>query len=113
MTMKFTRYSIALIIGITLAGCADEEEGGGGFGGGGQGGFAMPVEVAIASRDTVVDAIYATGEIEAIQSIQLRPEVSGRLTEILVREGATVRKGTPLFRIDDAEITAELQREVN
>lgn len=70
----------------------------------------MPVEVAVAARDTVVDAIYATGEIEAVQAIELRPEVSGRLTEILVREGRAVSQGTPLFRIDDAEIRAEVAR---
>ncbi len=32
-------------------------------GGPGGGGFAMPVEVAAAIRDTVVDAIAATGQI--------------------------------------------------
>lgn len=70
----------------------------------------MPVEVAAARLDTVVDAIHATGQIEAIQSIELRPEIEGRLTEILVKEGAAVKKGTPLFRVDDAEIRAEVAR---
>jgi membrane fusion protein (multidrug efflux system) len=70
----------------------------------------MPVEVAVAARDTVVDAIFATGEIEAVQSIELRPEEAGRLTKILVREGSTVTSGTPLFKIDDAEIRAEVAR---
>lgn len=70
----------------------------------------MPVEVAIATRDTVVDAIFATGEIAAVQSIELMPEEAGRLTEILVREGSTVTSGTPLFKIDDAEIRAEVAR---
>jgi membrane fusion protein (multidrug efflux system) len=53
-----------------------------------------------------VDAILATGTIEAVQSIELRPEVEGRLTEILVREGTEVRAGTPLFKVDDAELRA-------
>ena len=30
-----------------------------------------------ASQDTIVDAISATGQIEAFQSIELRPEVEG------------------------------------
>ena len=47
----------------------------------------MPVEAAAARSDTVVDAILATGQIEALQSIDLRPEVEGRLVQILVREG--------------------------
>ncbi len=75
---------------------------------GGAGGFAMPVEVSPAIRDTVVDAIAATGQIEAVQSIELRPEVQGRITEILVREGEEVDAGTALFKVDDAELKAQV-----
>ena len=64
----------------------------------------MPVEVVVAWQDTVVDAITANGQIEPIQSIQLRPEVDGRLVDILAREGAEVARGTPLFKIDDGEL---------
>jgi membrane fusion protein (multidrug efflux system) len=68
----------------------------------------MPVEVVAARSDTVVDAILATGQIEAMQSVELRPDIEGRIAEILVREGATVAKGTPLFKVDDAELRAEV-----
>lgn len=95
-------------IGLALTACAEKVEENGGSGGGG--GFSMPVEVAVARIDTVVDAIFSTGQIEAIQSIELRPEIAGRLTEILFDEGASVQKGTPLFRIDDAELRAEVAR---
>lgn len=71
---------------------------------------ATPVQVAPVAVDTVVDEIRATGEIEALQSIELQPEVSGRLVEILVREGTEVRRGTGLFRIDDAELRSEVNR---
>jgi membrane fusion protein (multidrug efflux system) len=54
----------------------------------------------------VIDAILATGTMEAVQSIELRPEVQGRLTEILVREGTEVHEGQPLFKVDDAELKA-------
>ncbi|HEU5260760.1 MAG TPA: efflux RND transporter periplasmic adaptor subunit [Gemmatimonadales bacterium] len=70
----------------------------------------MPVEVAVARRDTVVDAIRATGQIEAIQSVDLRAEVEGRVVEILVREGQEVADSTPLFRLDDAELKAQVAR---
>ena len=70
----------------------------------------MPVEVAVARTDTVVDAILATGQIEAMQSIELRPDVEGRLVEILVREGSEVAQGTPLFKVDDAELKAQVAR---
>jgi membrane fusion protein (multidrug efflux system) len=68
----------------------------------------MPVEAAAARSDTVTDAILATGQIEALQSIELRPEVEGRIVRILVREGSLVARGTPLFKIDDAELKAQV-----
>lgn len=84
--------------------------GAGGAGGAGGGLPAMPVEVAVARRDTVVDAVAATGQVEAVQSIDLRPDVEGRLTQILFREGAHVQAGTPLFQVDSAELAAQVAR---
>ena len=78
--------------------------------GGGGGPPPMPVEVSVALRDTVVDAIAATGQIEAVQSIDLRPEVEGKIVDLLVREGQEVEKGTPLFKVDDAELKAQVAR---
>ena len=68
------------------------------------------MEVAVARTDTVVDAITATGQIEPLQSIELRPEVDGRLVEIMVREGSEVSQGAPLFKVDDQELKAEVAR---
>jgi membrane fusion protein (multidrug efflux system) len=70
----------------------------------------MPVEVSAAIRDTVVDAVAATGQIEAVQSVDLRPEVDGRIVDILVREGQEVAAGTGLFKVDDAELKAQVAR---
>lgn len=85
-----------------------EGKGKGGPAGPGGGPPAMPVETAVARSDTVIDAILATGQIEALQSIELKPDVEGRLKQILVREGALVGQGTPLFKIDDAELRAQV-----
>ncbi len=101
---------VTLVLLAALAACnkADSAgEGAGDPGGGGGGPPAMPVEAATARADTVVDAILATGQIEAMQSIELRPDVEGRLVQILVREGSSVARGTPLFKIDDAELRAQ------
>ncbi|HET7239984.1 MAG TPA: efflux RND transporter periplasmic adaptor subunit [Gemmatimonadales bacterium] len=103
----------ALLLGAAAVGCNGAEgksKGAAGAPGGGGGPPAMPVEVVAARTDTVVDAILATGQIEAMQSVELRPDIEGRIAEILVREGATVAKGTPLFKVDDAELKAEVAR---
>src|SRR6266705_1314317 len=103
--MSYRALAVLLLLAAPAACKKANSAAGGGPGGGG---FAMPVEVSPAIRDTVVDAIAATGQIEAIQSIELRPEVSGRITEILVREGQEVADGTPLFKVDDAELKAQV-----
>src|SRR5256714_6078602 len=105
--MSYRALAVLLLLAAPAA-CKKANSAAGGGGGPGGGGFAMPVEVAAALRDTVVDAIAATGQIEAIQSIELRPEVSGRIHEILVREGQEVGAGTPLFKVDDAELKAQV-----
>ncbi len=111
-TRDARRLALGAWLMAGLAGCNKAESagtpGGGRHAGGGP--PAMPVEVAVARTDTVVDAILATGEIEAMQSIELRPEVEGRLAQILVREGTYVAQGTPLFKVDDAELKAQVAR---
>ena len=106
--MKTSFLPVATVVVLSACGRAgaDNDGSGGGFGGG----FAMPVEVAIAVTDTVVDEIVAVGEVEAVQAIELRPEVEGRLVDIMVREGTEVARGTPLFKVDDAELRAQVAR---
>jgi membrane fusion protein, multidrug efflux system len=101
----------AILTLALVAACKRAEstgKGPGGPGGAGGGPPAMPVEVAAARSDTVTDAILATGQVEALQSIELKPDVEGRLIRILVREGAAVDQRTPLFKIDDAELKAQV-----
>ncbi len=96
---------------LAAAGCGQPATGGQSSGGGRRAALSVvPVEVAEARTDTVVDAILATGQVEAVQSIELRPEVDGRLVEILVREGSLVGRGEPLFKVDDAELRAQVTR---
>ena len=97
-----------LLLAAAVVACNDAESKAGGPAGGPPPG--IPVEVAIAQSDTVVDAIAATGQIEPTQSIELRPELDGRITQIYVREGAMVRQGAPLFQIDPSELRAQVAR---
>ena len=45
-------------------------------------------------------------KMESLHSIYVRPLVSGRLVKILVKEGAHVKKGQPLFVIDQSPYIA-------
>ncbi len=70
----------------------------------------MPVDVDTARRGTVVDNVRATGRIEAVNSIELRPDEQGRITAILFHEGQYVERGTPLIQIDDEMLKAQAAR---
>lgn len=70
----------------------------------------MPVDVDTARRGSVVDAVRATGRIEAVQAVELRSDEQGRVIELLFREGQAVTEGTPLVRIDDAMLRAQAER---
>ncbi len=100
----------SLLLGLAACDRADGQPKGEGGGGPGNGMPPMPVEVVVARSDTVVDAILATGQVEALQAIELRPDVEGRIAQIMVREGREVVRGTPLFKVDDAELRAEVAR---
>lgn len=60
--------------------------------------------------------IYANGIVESYQSnganINIYPEVPGTIKQILVSEGAIIRKGAPLIMLDDSvqRATVEQQR---
>ena len=56
-------------------------------------------------QDITLNRIF-TVKMEAIHDIWVRPLVSGRLVKILVKEGAHVKKGQPLFVIDQSPYIA-------
>jgi membrane fusion protein (multidrug efflux system) len=68
------------------------------------------VEIVAAREQRVEDAITGTGQIEAVQAIEVRPEAEGRIVEIHFREGARVAAGAPLTKVDDAELRAQVNR---
>ena len=99
--------SLTVIALLLLSGCGKGEAAQAGAGGPPGGMPPMPVDVDTARRGRVVDAVRATGKIEAIQSIELRPDESGRVTALMFREGQHVAAGTALVKIDDAMLKAQ------
>ena len=58
------------------------------------------------AQNPYAKGIFATGIVESLQSnganINIFPEVPGTITQIMVKEGASVHQGTPLLCIDDS-----------
>ena len=58
---------------------------------------------------TLGDRTLSTGysaAISGVQTVEIRPQVSGRITDILIEEGESVRKGQVLFIIDQTPYKA-------
>ena len=51
-----------------------------------------------------------TGRLEPVESVDVRPRVSGYVAAVRFKEGAIVQKGDPLFQIDDRPFLAEVDR---
>ncbi|UZE20874.1 efflux RND transporter periplasmic adaptor subunit [Pseudomonas sp. B21-054] len=51
-----------------------------------------------------------TGRLEAPETVEIRPRVSGQIDEVAFTEGALVKKGDLLFQIDPRPFQAEVRR---
>ena len=71
-----------------------------------------PPQVTVASvieRD-VTEWDEFTGRLQAVDSVEVRPRVSGLIAAVRFQEGAIVRRGDPLFEIDPRPFQAEVDR---
>ncbi|CAA7626504.1 efflux RND transporter periplasmic adaptor subunit [Magnetospirillum sp. UT-4] len=66
------------------------------------------VATAMPERGTAIEAVYATGTVEPEIWARIGPVTTGRIAEVLAREGDTVRVGQPLARLDDREALARV-----
>lgn len=91
-------------------GGAPGAKGGGPGGGGPGGGPPAAVEVVKAAMQSLAVSTTAVGSLRSDESVTLRPEVSGRISEILFKEGDRVAKGRVLVRLDDSVTRAEMEQ---
>lgn len=78
--------------------------------GGPPGGFAMAVEIAKVSSVSLDDEVTAVGSLKSVDSVVLRPEVSGRVAAIRFADGQKAAKGAVLIELDAQTQAAELQQ---
>ena len=71
---------------------------------------ATAVETAIVKGARLDRSIEAVGSLVSNESVIVSPEIAGRVTEILFEEGAAVKKGDVLFRLDDSILKAQMSQ---
>lgn len=113
--MKINRAASALaglFLVAALAGCGHKQGAGGGKGrGGGAAGpnAPLPVEVATVTRGTIATSDSITGNIAALQDVQLSARVAGRVTAVNYREGQVVRAGQIVVQQDATDLQANVR----
>ena len=71
---------------------------------------APEVDVASVLARKVTDWQGYSGRLEAVDRVDVRPQVSGTITAVHFRNGALVKKGDVLFTIDPRPYQAEVAR---
>ena len=70
----------------------------------------LPVAVIVAAPERLENSILVTGSVLANESVQLSPELAGKITRINFEEGQFVKKGQPLVYLNDDELRARMER---
>ena len=70
----------------------------------------MSVTLVKAERKDLPSVVDATGTVAPRRSVEVRAQVPGLVRDVLVREGDSVRQGQVLFKLDDRNEVAQLDR---
>jgi membrane fusion protein (multidrug efflux system) len=71
----------------------------------------IPIAAYVLEPQQLNNKIFATGTIVANEEVELRSEISGKITRIHFQEGSRVKKGDLLVKINDAELQAQLEKQ--
>lgn len=92
--ITFTSLIMVSLLVFSLAGCGSKGEAGG------KEPARIPVIVTTPSVQDITVYLESIGTLQPSVFMEIRPQTSGTLTEVLVHEGQFVKQGAPLFRID-------------
>jgi multidrug efflux system membrane fusion protein len=103
VSVRVITLGAAIALLLTLAGCNGEQASGGG-------GQPPPPEVAVAQVLTKAVQHWDeyTGRVSAIDTVELRPRVSGYVQRVTYKEGEDVKQGDLMFQIDPRPYRAAL-----
>jgi HlyD family secretion protein len=68
----------------------------------------VSVQTSVVKRsDVLISKVTASGEIRAKEFVDIQSEIAGIVTDLLIREGASVKNGDTLLLIDPVQTEAE------
>lgn len=107
--MKSLKLHFLALLSVTalLAACSSEQQAGPGASGQRP---LQPIDVATVVSANVIDWSNFTTRLQAPQTVELRPRVSGVIESIEFTEGARVAKGDLLIKLDPRPYAADVNR---
>src|SRR5450759_3928304 len=102
--MNYIRYAVILLAILGLYSCHRKKEKI-------KDKAPVMVDVIIAEKANFPSSIEVNGAALSEEMIELHPEISGRLTYLNIPDGAAVKKGTLLAKINDADLQAQLEQQ--
>lgn len=69
------------------------------------------VDVIIAGAENVASDLEVNGTVLSNEMIELHPEISGRLVYLNIPDGAPVKAGAILAKVNDADLQAQLEQQ--
>ncbi|MGO4003854.1 MULTISPECIES: multidrug efflux RND transporter periplasmic adaptor subunit MexE [Pseudomonas] len=102
-SLKHLRLPLAALAVLVMSACGKAPE---------TAGSMPPAKVSVAKvlEQPVNEWDEFTGRLEAPETVEIRPRVSGQIDEVAFSEGALVKKGDLLFQIDPRPFQAEVRR---
>ncbi|WP_296972394.1 efflux RND transporter periplasmic adaptor subunit [Tepidanaerobacter sp. EBM-38] len=109
MKMKNKRVAyvviFALIFGLILSGCGSktattevEQE------------KVVPVKVALSNMEDLPEYQSFPGKITAVDEVSLSPKMGGKVEQILVKEGETVKAGQVIIRLEQKDVASQVNQ---
>ncbi|MBL7958988.1 efflux RND transporter periplasmic adaptor subunit [bacterium] len=68
------------------------------------------VKGRVIAYETLTNKVLATGTVIANEEVDMKSEISGRVIQILFKEGGRVSKGELLIKLNDSELQAQLEK---
>ncbi|PSS58428.1 multidrug efflux RND transporter periplasmic adaptor subunit MexE [Pseudomonas sp. BBP2017] len=102
-SLKPLRYPLALLAVLVMSACGRTPEAV-------QAPTVTKVSVAKVLEQPINEWDEFTGRLEAPETVEVRPRVSGQIDQVVFTEGAQVKKGDLLFQIDPRPFQAEVRR---
>ena len=78
--------------------------------GGGEKNKPLKVDLFIVQPAPFAETIEVPGTIVASESVEIHPEVAGRIVQLPIEEGKYVEKGSLLAKLNDADLVAQLNK---